>query len=337
MSNLYGNQMIPSDVSSLYFYDKTYTVGEDLAKRAEDDGVFIGRYILVKGNGENQKSHSKAYRKVVGANGSLVYEEVAVLDGATPSITIGSTGYGKEYFNTATVFSEASTDENSISISDDGGYDDNGTYAMSLNINLPALGESVGQMYNVLYGSNSATRATNVNSAATNFNKISVGGNSIADNGLIGMLAKIDWTTLGSAAQTQWANTYLGLNDTPGTRRLDGEYLKLSGGTMTGGISLTLPEDGSSLSFGVFACSANDISITKTLQTKSITTSPTFTGEDDDQIVPNYGMVKRLVNTNGKAYVLTSGDYSGTTSITLTNSEYKNLPEGTIFFIPVGS
>ena len=146
MSNLYGNQMIPSDVSSLYFYDKTYTVGEDLVKRAEDDGVFIGRYVLVKGNGENQKSHNKAYRKVVGENGALAYEEVAVLDGATPSITIGSTGYGKEYFNTATVFSEASVGENTISISDDGGYDDNGTYAMSLNINLPALGESVGQM-----------------------------------------------------------------------------------------------------------------------------------------------------------------------------------------------
>ena len=337
MSNLYGNQMIPSDISSLYFYDKTYTVNEDLAKLAENDGVFIGRYVLVKGDGENQKSHSKAYRKVVGTNGTLAYEEVAVLDGATPSITIGSTGYGKEYFNTATVFSEASTDENSISISDDGGYDDNGTYAMSLNINLPALGESVGQMYNVLYGSNSATRATNVSNAATNLSKISVDGNSIADNGLIGMLAKIDWTTLGSAAQTQWANTYLGLNATPGTRRLDGEYLKLSGGTMTGGISLTFPEDGSSLSFGDFTCSENDISITKTLQAKSITTAPTFAGDDDDSIVPNYGMVKRLVDTSGNAYVLTNNDYTGTTSITLTNTAYKNLPAGTIFFIPVGS
>lgn len=336
MSNLYGNQMIPSDVSSLYFYDKTYTTDDDLAKRAEDDGVFIGRYVLVKGNGENQKSHSKAYRKVVGEKGALAYEEVAVLDGATPSITIGSTGYGKKYFNTATVFSEASTDENSISISDDGGYDDNGTYAMSLNINLPALGESVGQMYNVLYGSNSATRATNVNNATTNLDKISVGGNSITDNGLIGMLAKIDWTTLGSAAQTQWANTYLGLDDAPGDRRLDAEYLKLSGGTMTGGISLSF-SDNKSLSFGDFTCTEDNVSITKKLQTASVTTSPTFTGESDDKVVPNYGMVQRLVNTSGKAYVLTSDDYTGTTSISLTNSAYKNLPEGTIFFIPVGS
>lgn len=336
MSNLYGNQMIPSDVSSLYFYDKTYTVGEDLAKRAEDDGVFIGRYVLVKGNGENQKSHSKAYRKVVGENGALAYEEVAVLDGATPSITIGSTGYGKEYFNTATVFSEASAGENSISISDDGGYDDNGTYAMSLNINLPALGESVGQMYNVLYGSNSTTRATNVNNAAANLGKISVSGNSIADNGLIGMLAKIDWTTLGSAAQTQWANTYLGLSESPKSRRLDGEYLKLSGGTMTGGISLNIPEKGN-LTFGDFTCTTDSISITKTLQANSITTSPAFIGDDNDKVVPNYGMIKRLVDTNGNAYVLTSNDYTGTASIALTNPDYKSLPAGTIFFIPVGS
>lgn len=51
MSNIYGNQIIPNDISSLYFFDKTYDddelSNENLRKQhAEDDGVLIGRYAL---------------------------------------------------------------------------------------------------------------------------------------------------------------------------------------------------------------------------------------------------------------------------------------------------
>lgn len=344
MSNLYGNQMIPSDVSSLYFYDKTYESSVNLDDMATSDGVFIGRYILVKGDGDNRQTHSKAYRKVVQGD-KMAYEEVAVLDGATPSISVSNVGYGETYFDANNVFNEKEEKgTNSIYINE-GTYTDDGTYAMKLNVELPIMGEAVGQVYNVLYGSNTATRKDNVGNASSLMSNTSMNGKTLADDGLIGLLASIDWNSLGKINEATYANKYLGLTSEPKST-IDTEYVKCAGGKLTGSLSIELPAATGSAEReltlgGYIAFHPDDITFKKPLAmgTNTITSNPSFSSISNtviDTVVPNYGMIKRIVDTSGNAYVLKSDDYEVNNG-TVTLKSYADAPQGTIFFIPVSS
>lgn len=336
MSNLYGNQMIPSDISSLYFYDKTYDTGVDLDDKAKNDGVFIGRYILVKGDGDN-KTHSKAYRKVI-KNGVMAYDEVAVLDAATTSFNTTSANFGNDYLDSSKVLESVSNvSDNTISVTNSGVYnDETGTYDVDLKINLPGMGEAVGQVYNVLYGK--TNRAT---SLGINLSDINVSGATIEDDGLVGVLNKVDWGHMDDVSSALWANTYLNLTKAP-TSNIAGDYLSLDGGTMRGSIELpdnAITDGASDLSFEQDEKSGlNYINITTNLQVANDIMCST-SASMSNTTVPNYEKVERVVNNDGKAYVLESGDYSvdSNGTVTLTNTSYTNKPAGTIFFIPVSS
>ena len=149
MNSIYGNTIAPGGIGDLYFYDRTYS-RDDFATdsmrqaKAQSDGVFIGRYVLVESIGEND-GHNEAWRKVM-KNGVYDYERVAILDAATTQISIGDEkNYGAEYFNPSNVFNGniAGSSEYSISLGE-GGYDANGKYSIPLNFNLPIFGEAVG-------------------------------------------------------------------------------------------------------------------------------------------------------------------------------------------------
>ena len=149
MNSIYGNTIAPGGIGDLYFYDRTYS-RDDFATdsmrqaKAQDDGVFLGRYVLVESVGEND-GHTEAWRKVM-KNGVYDYERVAILDAATTQIRIGDEkNYGAEYFNPSNVFNGNIADSSEYSISlGEGGYDANGKYTIPLNFNLPIFGEAVG-------------------------------------------------------------------------------------------------------------------------------------------------------------------------------------------------
>lgn len=344
MGNLYGNQMIPNDISSLYFYDKTYSYddlkSETLASKALNDGVFIGRYILVKGNGDS-KTHSKAYRKVI-KDGQMAYDEVAVLDAATTSFNTTSAAFGASYLDPATVLNTPSDlSANTIQVTNSGVYNETtGTYDVDLQINLPSMGEAVGQVYNILYGTTNRADSRNISLA-----DIKVGGATLEADGLVGLLKQVDWDHMNDVSKAQWANTYLGLNEAP-TKTIGAEYLALKGGTMTGSIKLendaNINGSGSNIAF----VAANDnsenpvaahVSIDTNLSvTNAITSNPG--ASMSTTTMPNYEKIERLINNDGHAYVLADSDYTNNNgTITLTNAAYKSKPAGTIFFIPVKS
>ena len=149
MNSIYGNTIAPGGIGDLYFYDRTYS-RDDFATdnmrqaKAQNDGVFLGRYVLVESVGEND-GHNEAWRKVM-KNGVYDYERVAILDAATTQIRIGDEkNYGAEYFNPSNVFNGNIADSSEYSISlGEGGYDANGKYSIPLNFNLPIFGEAVG-------------------------------------------------------------------------------------------------------------------------------------------------------------------------------------------------
>ena len=351
MNSIYGNTIAPGGIGDLYFYDRTYS-HDDFATdsmrqaKAQNDGVFLGRYVLVESVGEND-GHNEAWRKVM-KNGIYDYERVAILDAATTQIRIGDEkNYGAEYFNPSNVFNGNIADSSEYSISlGEGGYDANGKYTIPLNFNLPIFGEAVGQVFNVLYGSNNRSNNVTFASNKENLDKIQAGGKTLSKDGLYQVLSGIEWDKLNSG-QAQWATTYLGLANAPTEdKRISSEYLRTDGGNnmsnkiswSNGGNINSIKED----NVPVLTLSAEDengkVSIKNTTEVAgAITSNATGTLASDNQAVL-YNHVKTLVANNGMPYVLKQGQYTKDDSngaISLDDENLNSLPAGTIFFIPV--
>lgn len=339
MNSIYGNTIAPGGIGDLYFYDRTYS-RDDFATdsmrqaKAQSDGVFLGRYVLVESIGEND-GHNEAWRKVM-KNGVYDYERVAILDAATTQIRIGDEKtYGAEYFNPSNVFNGNIADSSEYSISlGEGGYDVNGKYTIPLNFNLPIFGEAVGQVFNVLYGSNNRSNNVAFASNKENLDKIQAGGKTLSEDGLYQVLSGIEWDKLNSG-QAQWAATYLGLTNAPAPgERISSEYLRTDGGnSMSNAISWT---NGGNIN----SIQENDIPVlTLSSATKvdgAITSTATGTLASDNQAVL-YNHVKTLVSNSGMPYVLKQDQYTKDLNgvISLDDENLNSLPAGTIFFIPV--
>ena len=339
MNSIYGNTIAPGGIGDLYFYDRTYS-RDDFATdnmrqaKAQNDGVFLGRYVLVESVGEND-GHNEAWRKVM-KNGVYDYERVAILDAATTQIRIGDEkNYGAEYFNPSNVFNGNIADSSEYSISlGEGGYDVNGKYTIPLNFNLPIFGEAVGQVFNVLYGSNNRSNNVAFASDKENLDKIQAGGKTLSEDGLYQVLSGIKWDKLNSD-EAQWATTYLGLTNAPTEdKRISSEYLRTDGGNnmsnkiswSNGGNINSIKED-------------NVPILTLSSATKvdgAITSTATGTLASDNQAVL-YNHVKTLVSNNGMPYVLNQSQYTKNSNgaINLNDENLNSLPAGTIFFIPV--
>ena len=343
MNSIYGNTIAPGGIGDLYFYDRTYS-HDDFATdsmrqaKAQNDGVFLGRYVLVESVGEND-GHNEAWRKVI-KNGVYDYERVAILDAATTQIRIGDEkNYGAEYFNPSNVFNGNIADSSEYSISlGEGGYDANGKYTIPLNFNLPIFGEAVGQVFNVLYGSNNRSNNVAFASDKGNLDKIQAGGKTLSEDGLYQVLSGIEWDKLNSG-QAQWAATYLGLTKapTPG-ERISSEYLRTDGGNnmsnkiswSNGGNINSIKED----NVPVLTLSAGDGKVS--IKNGAITSTATGTLASNNQAVL-YNHVKTLVSNNGMPYVLNQSQYTKDSNgaISLNDENLNSLPAGTIFFIPV--
>lgn len=229
MSNIYGNQIIPNDVSSLYFFDKTYDddqlSNENLRKqRAEDDGVLIGRYALSRKAGVEGKSLTinKVFRKVATSEG-VDYEQVAILDAVTPTFRAATVNINKELFdvNNTTfkgyVPTSTNSTDNTISISATGPRDYTKVGAPiehDVEINLPVLGETVASMNNLMYGQ--TNRAQTVQGTNALVSNIKVGGRTLEADGVIGVLGSLDWKALKDANKVAWALKYLDITEDPG-------------------------------------------------------------------------------------------------------------------------
>lgn len=339
MNSIYGNTIAPGGIGDLYFYDRTYS-HDDFATdsmrqtKAQNDGVFLGRYVLVESVGEND-GHNEAWRKVM-KNGVYDYERVAILDAATTQIRIGDEKtYGAEYFNPSNVFNGNIADSSEYSISlGEGGYDANGKYSIPLNFNLPIFGEAVGQVFNVLYGSNNRSNNVTFASKKENLDKIQAGGKTLSEDGLYQVLSGIEWDKLNSG-QAQWATTYLGLANAPAPgERISSEYLRTDGGNyMSNAISWS---NGGNIN----SIKEVDVPIlTLSSDTKvdgAITSTATDPLKTDNQAVL-YNHVKTLVSNNGMPYVLNKNQYTKDSNgvISLDDEKLNSLPAGTIFFIPV--
>lgn len=339
MNSIYGNTIAPGGIGDLYFYDRTYS-RDDFATdnmrqaKAQNDGVFLGRYVLVESVGEND-GHNEAWRKVM-KNGVYDYERVAILDAATTQIRIGDEkNYGAEYFNPSNVFNGNIADSSEYSISlGEGGYDVNGKYTIPLNFNLPIFGEAVGQVFNVLYGSNNRSNNVAFASDKKNLDKIQAGGKTLSEDGLYQVLSGIEWDKINSG-QAQWAATYLELTNAPtDSERISSEYLRTDGGNnmsnaiswSNGGKINSIKEDNVPI---LTLSSATEVDGT-------ITSTATGALKADNQAVL-YNHVKTLVSNNGMPYVLKQGQYTKDTNgaISLDDENLNSLPAGTIFFIPV--
>ena len=350
MNSIYGNTIAPGGMGDLYFYDRTYS-RDDFATdnmrqaKAQNDGVFLGRYVLVESVGEND-GHNEAWRKVM-KNGVYDYERVAILDAATTQIRIGDEkNYGAEYFNPSNVFNGNIADSSEYSISlGEGGYDANGKYTIPLNFNLPIFGEAVGQVFNVLYGSNNRSNNVTFASNKENLDKIQAGGKTLSEDGLYQVLSGIEWDKINSG-QAQWAATYLGLTNAPAPgERISSEYLRTDGGNnMSNKISWSNGGNINSIKIDnipVLTLSAEDkngkVSIKNTTEvTGAITSTATGALASDNQAVL-YNHVKTLVSNNGMPYVLNQSQYTKNSNgaISLNDENLNSLPAGTIFFIPV--
>lgn len=364
MSNIYGNQIIPNDISSLYFFDKTYD-NDELSKKssrklhAEEDGVLIGRYVLsrtVNPSG-NSLTINKVFRKVATSEG-VDYEQVAVLDAVTPTFRAATVNIRKDLFdiknNTFTNYvpNSTSSTDNTISISAAGTRDYTKVGAPiehDVKIKLPVLGETVAAMNNLMYGqTNRLQVVNNVDKLASN---IKAGGRTLKADGIIGVLGNLDWTALKDANKVDWALKYLKITEDPGDAKISDDYLSLDGGTMKNEAKinwagtkafLTGKDTGdvSSLYLGagnqsIRLNSKNGISMTDTMATNLEVQNPPISTHD----VIRYEEVKRLVSQGGMPYILSSSDITNSTAgdIKIYAPNYSSLPANTIFFVKAGN
>lgn len=364
MSNIYGNQIIPNDVSSLYFFDKTYDKDELSdetlrKKRAKDDGVLIGRYALSRkaGDDDNPLTINKVFRKVVTSEG-VDYEQVAILDAVTPTFNAATVNIKKELFdvnnNTFKGYVPTSTIsiDNTISISADGPRDYTKVGAPiehDVKINLPVLGETVASMNNLMYGqTNRKWVVDNANNLVSNIN---TNGRTLEADGVIGVLGSLDWTALSNASKAAWALNYLGITEDPGQKKISSDFLSLRGGTMADAASIAWADtdvflmgshdaEGASslLLYGglehILLNTNQGIQMTNTTATSlKVKQSPT-----DNKDAVRYEEVKRLVSQGGVPYILAPGDITsgtpGENTIQVSDT-YSKLPENTIFFVKV--
>lgn len=367
MSNIYGNQIIPNDISSLYFFDKTYDddelSNENLRKqRAEDDGVLIGRYALSRKAGVEGKSLTinKVFRKVATSEG-VDYEQVAILDAVTPTFHTKTVNINEELFdvNNTTfkgyVPTSTGSTNNTISISAAGTRDYTKAGAPiehDVEINLPVLGETVASMNNLMYGqTNRRWVVDNVDNLA---GKIDANGRTLKADGIIGVLGNLNWTALKDANKVDWALKYLKITEDPG-QTISDDYLSLGGGIMTNAATIRwagaeadafltgvggAEGTGSLLLHGggeYISLNKNDgITMTRvTADSLKVGMRPR-----DDKDVVRYDEVKRLVSQGGMPYILTpeevkrNGDTPGANIIQVPD-KYSNLPKNTIFFVKV--
>lgn len=362
MSNIYGNQIIPNDISSLYFFDKTYDDDElsnenSRKSYAEEDGVLIGRYVLSRTVDTSGKSLTinKVFRKVATSEG-VDYEQVAILDAVTPTFHTKTVNINKELFdvNNTTfkgyVPTSTNSTDNTISISATGPRDYTKVGAPiehDVEINLPVLGETVASMNNLMYGqTNRGWVVDNVDNLA---GKIDANGRTLKADGIIGVLGNLNWTALKDANKVAWALKYLKITEDPGDAKISDDYLSLNGGTMTNEAQIKWAGtnaflmgkdtgDVSSLYLGagnqsISINSKNGISMTNTMVTNLKVQNPPRTTHD----VVRYDEVKRLVSQEGVPYILSSSDITGGApgDITIQASKYGNLPANTIFFVKV--
>lgn len=368
MSNIYGNQIIPNDISSLYFFDKTYDDDElsNENKRksyAEGDGVLIGRYALSRKAGVEGKSLTinKVFRKVATSEG-VDYEQVAILDAVTPTFRTNTVNINKELFdvNNTTfkgyVPTSTNSTDNTISISATGPRDYTKVGAPiehDVKINLPVLGETVASMNNLMYGQ--TNRAQIVQSTNALVSNIEVGGRTLEADGVIGVLGSLNWKALKDANKVAWALKYLKITEDPGDAKISDDYLSLNGGTMTNAATIRwagaeadtfltgvggAEGTGSLLLHGggeYISLNKNDgITMTRvTADSLKVGSSPR-----DDKDAVRYDEVKRLVSQGGIPYILTpeeverNGDTPGANTIQIPD-KYSNLPKNTIFFVKV--
>lgn len=367
MSNIYGNQIIPNDVSSLYFFDKTYDKDElsDESSRkqyAEEDGVLIGRYALSRKAGVKGKSLTinKVFRKVATSEG-VDYEQVAILDAVTPTFRAATININKELFdvNNTTfkgyVPTSTNSADNTISISATGPRDYTKVGAPiehDVEINLPVLGETVASMNNLMYGqTNRGWVVDNVDNLA---GKIDANGRTLKADGIIGVLGNLNWAALKDANKVDWALKYLKITEDPG-QTISDDYLSLGGGIMTNAATIRwagaeadafltgvggAEGTGSLLLHGggeYISLNKNDgITMTRvTADSLKVGSSPR-----DDKDAVRYDEVKRLVSQGGTPYILTpeeverNGGTPGANTIHVPN-EYSGLPKNTIFFVKV--
>lgn len=368
MSNIYGNQIIPNDISSLYFFDKTYDddelSNENLRKQhAEDDGVLIGRYALSRKAGVKGKSLTinKVFRKVATSEG-VDYEQVAILDAVTPTFHTKTVNINKELFdvNNTTfkgyVPTSTNSTDNTISISATGPRDYTKVGAPiehDVEINLPVLGETVASMNNLMYGQ--TNRSQVVNNVDKLTDKIDANGRTLKADGIIGVLGNLNWTALKDANKVDWALKYLNITEDPGQTKISDDFLRLTGGTMTNAATIRwegaeadafltgvggAEGTGSLLLHGggeYISLNKNDgITMTRvTADSLKVGMSPR-----DDKDAVRYDEVKRLVSQGGMPYILTpeeitrNGDTPGANIIQVPD-KYSNLPKNTIFFVKV--
>lgn len=367
MSNIYGNQIIPNDISSLYFFDKTYDDDElsnenSRKSYAEEDGVLIGRYVLSRtvDTSGNSLTINKVFRKVATSEG-VDYEQVAVLDAVTPTFHTKTVNINKELFdvNNTTfkgyVPTSTSSTDNTISISATGPRDYTKVGAPiehDVEINLPVLGETVASMNNLMYGQ--TNRSQTVQGTNALVSNIKVGGRTLEADGVIGVLGNLDWKSLKDANKVAWALKYLKITEDPG-QTISDDYLSLGGGVMTNAATIRWKDaeadvfltgvggaegTGSLLLHGggeYISLNKNDgITMTRvTADSLKVGSSPR-----DDKDAVRYDEVKRLVSQGGTPYILTpeeierNGDTPGANIIQVPD-KYSNLPKNTIFFVKV--
>lgn len=360
MSNIYGNQIIPNDVSSLYFFDKTYDSdelsNENLRKqRAEDDGVLIGRYALSRKAGVKGKSLTinKVFRKVATSEG-VDYEQVAILDAVTPTFRTNTVNINKELFdvNNTTfkgyVPTSTNSADNTISISATGPRDYTKAGAPiehDVEINLPVLGETVASMNNLMYGqTNRGWVVDNVNNLAGN---IDANGRTLEADGIIGVLGNLNWTALKNANKVDWALKYLDMTEDPGQTKISDDYLSLGGGTMKNGAQINWADENVSLRGSINSLSLSvpgqsiSLNANQGINMTNTTVGSLKVGQSpiDDKDAVRYNEVKRLVSQGGMPYILSSNDITGGApgDITIYASNYSSLPANTIFFVKAGN
>ena len=368
MSNIYGNQIIPNDISSLYFFDKTYDSDElsDENKRksyAEGDGVLIGRYALSRKAGVEGKSLTinKVFRKVATSEG-VDYEQVAILDAVTPTFRAATVNINKELFdvNNTTfkgyVPTSTNSTDNTISISATGPRDYTKVGAPiehDVEINLPVLGETVASMNNLMYGQ--TNRAQTVRGTNALVSNIKAGGRTLEADGVIGVLGSLDWKALSNASKTAWALNYLNITEDPGDAKISDDYLSLGGGVMTNAATirwagaeadafLTGISDAEGAGSLLLHGGGEYISLNKNdgITMTHVTADSLKVGlrPRDDKDVVRYDEVKRLVSQGGTPYILTpeeitrNGDTPGANTIQVPD-KYRNIQKNTIFFVKV--
>lgn len=363
MSNIYGNQIIPNDVSSLYFFDKTYDSDElsDENKRksyAEGDGVLIGRYALSRKAGVKSKSLTinKVFRKVATSEG-VDYEQVAILDAVTPTFRTNTVNIKKELFdvnnNTFKGYVPTSTNstDNTISISADGPRDYTKVGAPiehDVEINLPVLGETVASMNNLMYGQ--TNRAQTVRGTDDLVSNIKAGGRTLEADGVIGVLGSLDWTALSNASKTAWALKYLDITEDPGPKKISDDFLPLAGGEMVNAaaikwagtnVFLRGTNVGGVSALQLAASSNQSISLDSkagiVMTNTSVTSLKVGQSPADGEDAVRYTEVKRLVSQGGMPYILSSSDITNGTApgdnMIYVSDQYSNLPANTIFFV----